>query len=80
MAFIPKDGGSKRPPADDSRAVSEARLPHPGLLQILPAVVCAGETTDNANRVHHPCQSHHEDKDRQMDRLKGKGESKAEGT
>lgn len=53
MAFIPKDGGSKRPPADDSRAVPEARLPHPGLLQILPAVVCAGETTDNANRVHH---------------------------
>lgn len=42
-----------------------------------PAVVCAGETTDNANRGHHHARrSHHEDKDRKMDRLKGKGKNK----
>lgn len=84
MAFIPEDGGRRghlQMTAEQRLTQSPGQAFLPWTPSDPPAVVCAGETTDNANRGHHHARrSHHEDKDRKMDRLKGKGKNKAEGT
>lgn len=69
LAFIYKDGD--RPPPGDRRThlmQPPGQASYPGPLQTFPTVLHAGETMGNAKQNASPCQSHHEDKDRQMDR------------